>query len=300
MPLLNEFEINTDHHKTILIAGPTASGKSGLAMEIAGKHDGIIINADSLQVYNCWRILTSRPTPEDEKTVPHFLYGHVSCHQSYSISRWLDEIHNLLKEHKDVLKLIVGGTGLYFTALTKGFASIPDINGETRLKSEELIREDGIERLLLDLKNNDSSTYHNLDKHNPRRIQRAWEVLQSTGMGLSSWFKYNQDPLVKLEQVLPLILDIDKSRLEENIKLRLDRMLKSGALDECRRNVSILDMNNSAGKAIGASVLTEYTKGNLPLEEAKCKMLVETRQYAKRQRTWFRNKMAGWQWKHIP
>ncbi|MYG10211.1 MAG: tRNA (adenosine(37)-N6)-dimethylallyltransferase MiaA [Rhodobacteraceae bacterium] len=300
MPLLNEFEINPNHHKTVLIAGPTASGKSGLAMEIAGKHGGIIINADSLQVYECWRILTSRPSPEDEKTVPHFLYGHVPCHQPYSISQWLDEIHNLLKEHKDVLKLIVGGTGLYFTTLTKGFASIPDINEETRLKSEELLREDGIERLLLDLKNNDPSTYNNLDKHNPRRIQRAWEVLQSTGMGLSSWIKYNQEPLVKLDQVLPVVLDIDKSRLEENIKLRLDQMLKSGALDECRRNVSILDMNNSAGKAIGAKVLTEYIKGTLTLEEAKYKMLVENRQYAKRQRTWFRNKLAGWEWKHVP
>ncbi len=294
--MIEELGIHPDHHKTIMIAGPTASGKSGLAMEIARRNGGIIINADSLQVYECWRILTSRPSPEDEHKIPHYLYGHVPCHQPYSINQWLEEIKILLKEHKDKLKIIIGGTGLYFTVLTSGFASIPQIKNVTKEHGNKLLEDEGIERLLEDLKQYDPATYSYLDKQNPRRVRRAWEVLHSTGIGLSTWFRNNQKPIVGIGDAKAIVLDLDKDRLENNIKMRLDQMIQTGVLDECRNNISILDKNNSAAKAIGAKELSDHLRGESTLDEAKQKTLIATRQYAKRQRTWFRNKMHDWEW----
>ncbi len=294
--MIEELGIHLGRHEIMLIAGPTASGKSGLAIEVAKRHGGIIINADSLQVYECWRILTSRPTPEDELEIPHYLYGHVSCHEPYSISRWLEEINHLLNKFKDELKIIVGGTGMYFTVLTSGFASIPGIKDTIKEQGSKLLHEEGIERLLDDLRKNDPTTFANLDKQNPRRVQRAWEVFHSTGIGLATWFRYNQVPLVRIGEAKAIVLDTKKDKLEKNIKKRLELMVKAGVLDECRNNLSILNKNCSAAKAIGAKELIDHLKGKSTLDEAKYKTMVATRQYAKRQRTWFRNKMEGWEW----
>lgn len=297
--MIEELEIHPKSQSTILIAGPTASGKSGLAMEVAKRYGGIIINADSLQVYECWRILTSRPTLEDEQEIPHYLYGHISCHQPYAISQWLEEMKILLKEHHDKLKIIVGGTGMYFTVLTKGFASIPAIKNTTKVQGAKLLRSEGVDGMLEEIRQNDPDTYSYLDKQNPRRVQRAWEVYNSTGIGLSNWFRNNQDPIVGMDTAKAIVLDVDKTRLENNINVRLDHMIQTGALDECRNNMGILDNLNSAAKAIGAKELFSHLRGESTLDEAKEKTLVATRQYAKRQRTWFRNKMHEWEWINV-
>ncbi len=294
--MIEELGIDPDRKKIVLIAGATASGKSGLALKIAKKHDGIIINADSLQVYECWRILTSRPSLEDEKMVPHLLYGHISCHQPYSVSQWLDEVVQILEAYKDKLKIIVGGTGLYFSSLTSGFTKIPEIKQETKVLAQKILKGDGIDRMLLELSKNDASTFENLDRDNPRRVQRAWEVFNSTGVGLSTWFTLNNEALVRLEETKPVVLNVSKHKLENNISERLDQMIRLGVLEECKSNIPLLNLNNSAAKTIGAKELVDHLKGNSTLEEAKYLTMVATRQYAKRQRTWFRNKMKDWEW----
>ena len=294
--MIEELGIHPETNKIILIAGTTASGKSGLAMALARRHGGIIINADSLQVYECWRILTARPSLEDELAIPHYLFGHVPCNQSYTISQWLAEIKILLAENKDKLKIIVGGTGMYFSTLTSGFADIPDIKDATREDGENLLQEDGVEGMLAYLRQNDPATYASLDKQNPRRVQRAWEVFHSTGIGLASWFRNNQDPIVNITEAKAIVLDLAKDRLENNIQVRLEQMIRSGVLDECRNNIAIMNNHHSAAKAIGANELIDHLKGKSTLAEATRKTQIATRQYAKRQRTWFRNKMKHWEW----
>lgn len=271
----------------VLIAGPTASGKSALAMEIAAAQGRRIVNADALQVFADWRVLTARPSAEDEATCPHALYGHVPGHQPYSVGQWLRDVTPLLAQPM----VIVGGTGLYFTALTAGLAEIPETPAEVRETAMARIQTEGAKALLDEL---DAQTAAKIDQQNPMRIQRAWEVLTATGRGLASWQAETGPPLVSLEQAETILIDAPKDWLTPRIEQRFDLMLEGGALDEARANAPTWHPSLPSAKAIGAAELIAHVQGDLSLDDARDASVIATRQYAKRQRSWFRARMKGW------
>lgn len=276
--------------RPVLIAGPTASGKSRLAMEIATHFGSTVVNADALQVYQDWRILTARPGAQDEATVLHALYGHVAGNQSYSVGDWLRDVVPLLSGKPPV---IVGGTGLNFTALTEGLADIPDTPGEIRELANERRETEGLEKLVTEL---DEKTRNRIDTANPRRVQRAWEVLQSTGQGLASWQEETGPPPLHLNDAQALALSAPKEWLSPRIGQRLDLMLDEGVLDEARQNAGGWHPDLPSAKAIGAAELIAHVKGEQDLSTAKEAIVTQTRQYAKRQRSWFRARMQDWHW----
>ncbi len=276
-------------HRPILIAGPTASGKSELALEIACAQGGRIINADALQVFDNWRILTARPTPEDEARAPHALYGHISGQAEYSAGQWLRDLRPLLDEGPR--PIIVGGTGLYFTGLTHGLAEIPPTPAEIRAGAGRILHDEGLQSLLKGL---DQATLARIDRQNPMRVQRAWEVLQSTGRGLAEWQDETPPPILPLEDCTALLLEADPTWLNARITRRFAMMLAQGALEEARANAVDWDPARLSAKAIGAVELMAFIHGEIPLEKAQEAATIATRQYAKRQRSWFRAKMQDW------
>jgi tRNA dimethylallyltransferase len=277
----------------VLIAGPTASGKSALAMELAARDGRLIVNADALQVYANWRILTARPSPEDEAALPHALYGHVPGTSTYSVGHWLREVAPLLSRPV----IIVGGTGLNFTALTRGLAEIPPIPPEVRTEANARLKAEGHAALLAEL---DPATAARIDRQNPVRIQRAWEVLRATGRGLASWQDDTPAPLLPLDQAEALVLVPDVAWLNDRIERRFHQMLSAGALDEARANLPDWDPKRPSSKAIGAPELIAHLRGEIPLPEATETAILASRQYAKRQRTWFRSNMGAWTRLSVP
>ena len=286
---LNDILDRIDPGLPILIAGPTASGKSALAMGIAARTGGPIINADAMQVFADWRILTARPSAEAEARVPHALYGHVPGHLEYSVGRWLRDLAPLLDGPTPV---VVGGTGLYFTALTNGLAPIPEIPDDVRRAAMKRITADGIDTLLGEL---DSETRTRIDERNPMRVQRAWEVLASTGRGLAAWQDETDPPLLPLSSAAAILVDAPKDWLNERIERRFACMLSDGLLDEVRTNAPAWHPARPSAKAIGAAELIAHVRGEVSLDDARDAAIVATRQFAKRQRSWFRSRMSGWQ-----
>ena len=275
--------------RPILIAGPTASGKSALAMEIARTQGGVIVNADALQVYENWRILSARPSPEDEAAIPHRLYGHVGARTPYSTGHWLREVAAILKA--PARPIIVGGTGLYFSALTEGLAEIPATPAAIRAEADHLLASQGLAPLLAAL---DPTTRDRIDTRNPMRVQRAWEVKRATGRGLAAWQDDTPPPLLPLGTCTPLVITADKDWLGARIARRFDAMLGAGALDEARANLPLWDPALPSMKAIGAPELIAHLRGQMTLDQAREAATIATRQYAKRQRTWFRARMQAW------
>ena len=275
--------------KPILLVGPTASGKSKIAMSLAIKLGRHIVNADSLQVYSNWRILTARPTIKDEEIIPHHLYGHKAPDEEYSVGHWLRDLSNILTTNKEVI--IVGGTGLYFSALTGGLANIPKISDETKIISKKRFLKYGIQDLLKDL---DKETLESIDINNQMRVIRAWEVLKETGKSLNKWQSKTGSPILPLNKCQPLVINPDKNDLDKKIKMRFEEMVKMGALDEARKNLDMWNQDIIASKAIGASELISYLKNEISLDEAITNASIATRQYAKRQRTWIKAKMKQW------
>ncbi|TCS61146.1 tRNA dimethylallyltransferase [Primorskyibacter sedentarius] len=273
----------------VLIAGPTASGKSALALEIAETQGGVIVNADAIQVYANWRILTARPSAEDESRVPHKLYGHVPGDQAYSVGHWLRELEPILQG--PLRPIIVGGTGLYFTALTEGLAEIPPTPAPIRAEADHRIATQGREALLAEL---DADTLRRIDVLNPMRVQRAWEVQRSTGRGIASWQDDTPPPRLPLSGVQPVLFDVSRDWLNARIARRFDAMLKLGALEEARSNLDSFSPALPSAKAIGASDLIAHLRGEMTLDEAREAATIATRQFAKRQRTWFRARMKCW------
>lgn len=269
----------------ILIAGPTASGKSALALAIARQQGGVIVNADASQVYACWRVLTARPSLAEETRAPHWLYGHVPWDAAYSAGHWLREVSALLARGDRAI--IVGGTGLYFQALTRGMADIPAIPGEIRAQADELTL--GQMQAALD-----PATAALVDMANRARVQRAWEVATATGRGLADWQAKTPAPVLPLARTVPLLVDMPKDRLEARIRQRFDRMLEHGALDEVAAMQDRFDPALPAFKPIGVPELVAHLKGEISLEQARERVSIATRRFAKRQRTWFRSKMRGW------
>lgn len=283
--------------RPVLIAGPTASGKSALALGLARRLGGAVINADSQQVYGEWRVLTARPSAAEEAAVPHRLYGHVGLADAYSVGRWLDELSPALDEANTagVRPIIVGGTGLYFKALTEGLAPIPEVPAGLRAEGEAELERLGLADFAARLAARDPETGAALDLDNPRRVLRAWEVLEGTGTGLAGWRARTPPPLVPLEASTAIVLDPPRSWLYARCEARLDAMLAAGALDEVRAVLSLgLEPGAPGLKAIGAAELAAHLAGAITLAEATAYAKIETRRYAKRQLTWMRNQMTRW------
>ena len=273
-----------DTERPVLIAGPTASGKSALALRIAQTSGGVIVNADALQVFSNWRILTARPSAQDEALVPHHLYGHVPGDADYSAGAWLREVTPLLRGTRPI---IVGGTGLNFTVLTQGLAEIPPIPPEIRAAGDAR----PLPQLLSEL---DPQSQARIDTANRARVQRAWEVLQTTGRSLAQWQDETGPPVLPLADAQPLLVEADRDWLGNRIAERFDQMIALGALEEARANLPCWAPAAPSGKAIGAPELIAHLRGEMTLDAAREKATIATRQYAKRQRTWFRTRMKGW------
>jgi len=275
--------------RPVLIAGPTASGKSALALRLARRDGGVIVNADAIQVYENWRILTARPSPQDEAVAEHRLYGHVPRDADYSAGHWLREVKPLLKG--SARPIIIGGTGLYFTALTEGLAPIPPTPPDIRDSADALLRESGLPALLDDLY---PITMARIDTRNPMRVQRAWEVQRTTGRGLAAWQDETPAPALALRDCAALLVDADKDWLNARIARRFDAMLAEGALEEARANLADWDPSRLSSKAIGAPELIAHLQGHMTLDAARDAATIATRRFAKRQRTWFRARMRDW------
>jgi len=277
----------------VLIAGPTASGKSALAMDLAARDRRTVVNADALQVYANWRILTARPSPADEAALPHALYGHVPREAAYSVGHWLRDLAPLLQRPV----VIVGGTGLYLTALTEGLADIPPTPPAIRAEADRLLAAEGLPSMLAAL---DPATAARIDSRNPARVQRAWEVLQATGRGLADWQADTAAPLLPLAEAQAIVLRPGADWLNARIHSRFDMMMSQGALEEVRAELPFWEPSRPSSRAIGAPELVAHLRGDLPLSDAVEAAKTATRQYAKRQRTWFRSRMGGWRTLSLP
>lgn len=275
--------------RPVLIAGPTASGKSALALDIAERDGGVIVNADALQVWSCWRVLSARPAPEEEARAPHRLYGHLAPGADWSVGHWLRAVAPILTGPER--PILVGGTGLYFTALTEGLAEIPPTPPEIRSEAERIEGARGAGALLADL---DAATVARIDPLNPARIRRAWEVLRATGRGLATWQDETGPPLLPLSDATALVVETDRDALANRIDTRFDRMMADSALDEVRAMLPVWDASALWAKAIGAPDLVAYLRGEIALDAAIERAKAASRQYAKRQRSWMRNRLGRW------
>jgi tRNA dimethylallyltransferase len=273
----------------VLIAGPTASGKSALALALARRDGRLIVNADALQVYARWRILTARPSVEEEAAAEHRLYGHIGRDEPYSVGHWLREVAAVLATGKR--SVIVGGTGLNFAALTDGLAEIPATPPEVRAVADKRRTDEGIGALLAEL---DPATAARIDRANPARVQRAWEVVQATGRGLADWQQNTGPALVPLESAVALVLLPDVAWLNARIDRRFDGMMTGGALNEVAAELPYWDASLPSARAIGAPELISHLRGEISLAAAIAASKLASRQYAKRQRTWMRSRMSRW------
>ncbi len=271
----------------VLIAGPTASGKSALALDIAQHQGGVIVNADASQIYACWDVITACPSAKERAQAPHQLYRHVQYDQPYSAGHWLRDVQLLLKQ--DIRPIIVGGTGLYLSALTEGLSEIPAIPDAVRTKADAL----SLETMQAAL---DPETKARIDLANRARVQRAWEVQHHTGRALSAWQDDPTDATLPVEQTAAFVFDAPKEWLTPRIELRFDQMMDLGALDEVQEMRPHYDPNLPAFRAIGVPELTALAQGDITQAEARERVIIATRRYAKRQRTWFRKRCSNWHW----
>jgi len=285
--------------RPVLIAGPTASGKSELAMRIAERDDGCVINADALQVYDCWRVLSARPSEADCARVPHALYGTVDARTRHSVGAWLRDVAALLERLAACGQrpVIVGGTGLYLSALTEGLAEIPEIDPEVRADSQRRIDSGLLSGMLSELAARDHRTYGRMDRANPVRVQRAWEVLVSTGRPLSSWQDETPPPLLPRAACDAIVLSPEIPVQHRAVEARFRRMVPEGALAECRAFLAAgTPRDLPSARALGAEQLFAHLDGAIDLETAILEAVIATRQFSKRQRSWFRGRMADWRW----
>ena len=281
----------------ILIAGPTASGKTALALEMAEQHGGAIINADSMQVYRELRILTARPTPEEEARVPHLLFGHISARDAYSVGRWLDDVAGALAWCAGAGRrpVIVGGTGLYFKALLEGLAPIPPAAPDVRAHWR---REAGVRtapELHGVLAGRDPEMAIRLDPGDTQRIVRALEVIDTTGVSLAEWQRRPGTPLIREAEAERYVIRRPREEVRRRVDARFDAMMKEGALDEARAVAELdLDPELPAARAHGLRPLIAHLKGEMDLQVAVEAGKLETRQYVKRQEIWLRRNMIAY------
>ncbi len=278
----------------ILITGPTASGKSALAVELAKRHGGAVVNADSMQVYDTLRILTARPSEEEMQGVPHHLYGHVPAGTAYSTGAWLRDVSVLLPMLKAEgrLPVVVGGTGLYFKALIGGLSDMPEIPEALREELRARLLKEGADGLYAELTEADPATAASLNRQDGQRIVRALEVVKATGRSIAD-FQGRAGPMViRAAEARKIIVLPDRAVLHQRINGRFEKMLQQGAEDEVRALLARdLPAEAPVMKAIGVAQIAAMLKGEMERDEVLEKGAAATRQYAKRQMTWFRNQM---------
>jgi tRNA dimethylallyltransferase len=279
--------------RVVFIAGPTASGKSALALDIARERGGVIINADSMQVYRELRILTARPTPEDEAAIPHRLYGWVAGAEPWSVARWLEAARCEIETAwaGGLLPVLAGGTGLYFKALEQGLADIPPIPAAVREKWRKAAGD-----LHGELQRRDPQSAMRLEPGDRQRIIRALEVVEATGKPLSFWHKAaKSDAALTGAEIDRRLVIPDRRELHARAEARFEKMVEQGAIEEVR---SLLRQNlppsQPVMKAIGVRELADYIHGKSTLDEAGTRAKAATRQYIKRQLTWWRHQTIGW------
>jgi tRNA dimethylallyltransferase len=281
----------------VLIAGPTASGKSASALALAQQIGGLVINADSMQVYAEAPILTAQPSGEDRARVPHLLYGHVAATDVYSVGRWQGDAAAALEQARDMnrVPIFAGGTGLYFMALTDGLADIPATPADIRDAARALLAEIGVEELHVRLAARDPLTASRLRPSDPQRVLRAYEVLEATGRPLAEWQDAPAQPLLKDHKIAAFVLDPPRAELRSRIAHRFEQMVDTGGLEEARA-LAGLDPALPAAKLLGLRPLQALAAGELSRAEALEKAVTATRQFAKRQMTWFRHRMPHYVW----
>lgn len=294
-------EVQQDRREVeaVLIAGPTASGKSALAMALAEVANGVIINTDSMQVYRDLRILTARPTPQDEARVPHRLYGTVDAAINCSAGAWVEAAAPVLAEVRAAgrLPIFTGGTGLYFKALTRGLSAVPPVPPEVREAVRARLAREGVAALHAELERRDPVSAARLKPRDQARIARALEVVEATGRPLPDWHREGLPPLLPTGNVVALFLAPDRKVLYERIDRRFTAMLEAGALEEVAALAARkLDPLLPAMKAHGVPALIRHLAGEITLAEAADIGRLDTRHYAKRQFTWFRHQLPEFAW----
>ena len=281
----------------ILIAGPTAGGKSGLAVRLAERYGGVVINADSMQVYRELRILTAQPKPEEEARVPHALYGFVPGCERYSAGRFAADAARALDEarSKGLRPIIVGGTGLYFKTLIEGLSPMPEIDEPVGARWREAAARAGTGEMHRILSGRDPEMAGRLAAGDTQRVVRALEVLDQTGVSLAAWQRLPREPVLSEAETIRIVVAPERAELVRRIDARFERMIKEGALDEVR-GLAALKLDNSLPimSALGVGPLLRHLAGEIDLAEATQLAKAETRQYAKRQMTWARGNMLSW------
>jgi tRNA dimethylallyltransferase len=283
----------------ILIAGPTASGKSAAALELAERLRGTVINADSMQVYCELAVLTARPSAADMALLPHRLYGMASAAEAYSVGRWLEDTARAIAEAVGAgrVPILVGGTGLYFKALTEGLAPVPDVPPEIREHWRERAEALGAEQLHRELAARDAAMAARLKPTDPQRIVRALEVIDATGVSLAEWQGASATPLLSTRGVARVVVAPEREPLYAAIDTRFESMVGRGALDEVKALIALgLDPGLPAMRAHGVRELGAYLAGACSWGEAIANAKTESRRYAKRQMTWARRFMTEWDW----
>ncbi len=283
--------------KIILIAGPTASGKSKIAINLAKKINGEIVNADSMQVYKQLKILTARPSEKDQKTIKHHLYGIIDVRKRFSTGQWLKEcikIIHLIRKRKKI-PIIVGGTGLYFKALVDGLVKIPKFKPSEKNKILKLHKKLGQNQFYKKLIKLDPISKKFVNSNDVNRSIRAYEVKKLTKKSLYKWFKETKTFFDKNDFVMTYV-DYPRDTLITNIKIRIDKMFDLGAINEVKKfNLIKINKRNSVNHVIGVKEINSYLSKKAELNDIKEQILIKTRQYAKRQSTWSRGHMVNWQ-----
>ncbi len=283
--------------RAVLIAGSTASGKSALALAIAREQGGVVVNTDALQVYEVLRLLTARPSEIEMGDVPHRLYGVVSPAVRFSTGGWARAAAQIIAEEGDRLLIFVGGTGLYFEALTTGFADVPEVPPEAVAAAEAEVAgldREGRGRLIAA---RDPVVASRLRAPDPQRVVRALAVLNATGRSLASFQDEAQRGLLEGFEIERMVLNPDREVLRQRIALRFEAMFAQGAIEEVEALLALdLDPSLPAMKAIGVPEIAAMLRGEIEEDDAIERAVIATRQYAKRQRTWYRNRMADWNW----
>jgi tRNA dimethylallyltransferase len=281
----------------VLIAGPTASGKSAAALALAEAIGGVVINADSMQVYREAPILTAQPCAQDKARAPHLLYGHAGVRDAYSVGHWRSDAIAALAEARAMKRtpVFVGGTGMYFMALTDGLADVPPTPPEIRDAARALLDDIGVEALHARLTDRDPLTASRLRPSDPQRVLRAFEVFEATGRPLADWQGAPAAPVLKDAKLAAFVLDPPRPELRARIAARFEAMVDAGGLDEAR-SLEGLDPSLPAAKLLGLRPLQALGNGTLTRAEALDAAITATRQFAKRQMTWFRHRMPHYIW----
>ena len=283
--------------KIILISGPTASGKSKFAIQLAKKINGEVINADSMQIYKELKILTARPKLKDIKIVKHHLYGFKSVKDNYSTGNWLRDAKSKIKniKKKNKIPILVGGTGLYFKALTEGIVKIPEIPFNIRNRVRKKQSKIGQNKFYSELIKLDPLCKIKIDKNDTQRSMRAYEVKKFTNKSLFDWYSETYSDFTH-DSFIKLYVDYPREKLLEKISLRANEMLRDGAINEVKKFYKLrIRKDLSSQKVIGLNEIKDYLDQRLDLNVLKEKISIKTRQYAKRQSTWARGQMSDWQ-----